>query len=160
MIATYHLGPMDSTESQAYIEHRMRTVGWSGDPHLSPAAYAAVFEYTGGIPRKTNHLMDRLLLMGFLEEMHEFTDADVDTVIRDIAQEFQPPPAEAAPAEAGHNGAAHAGAEPQVSFGSQYPAVLDERMMRVEKSLTSVLSILKKIVRSPSSYNIHQDSNE
>ena len=43
VIATYHLGPMDSSESNAYIEHRMRTVGWSGNPHLTPAAYAAVF---------------------------------------------------------------------------------------------------------------------
>jgi putative secretion ATPase (PEP-CTERM system associated) len=161
VIATYHLGPMDSSESKAYIEHRMRTVGWTGNPHLTPAAYAAVFEYTGGIPRKTNHLMDRLLLMGFLEEMQEFSDADVDTVIRDIAQEFQPPPADAAAAEApAANGAAQPALEAGMMFGSQYPAVLDERMMRVEKSLASVLSILKKIVRSPSSYNIHQDSNE
>ena len=38
--------------------------------------------------------------------------------------------------------------------------VLDERMMRLEKSIVSVLSILKKIVRSPSAYNIQQDSNE
>ncbi len=161
VIATYHLGPMDSAESQAYIEHRMRTVGWSGDPHLTPAAYAAVFAYTGGIPRKTNHLMDRLLLMGFLEEMHEFTEADVETVIRDIQQEFLAPPGEATAAAAPvANGAAQPGFEPDMMFAGQYPAVLDERMMRVEKSLTSVLSILKKIVRSPSSYNIHQDSNE
>jgi hypothetical protein len=160
VIATYHLGPMDGAESQAYIEHRMRTVGWSGDPHLTPGAYAAVFEYTGGIPRKTNHLMDRLLLMGFLEELHEFSEADVETVIRDIQQEFQAPPGEApAPAPAA-SGAAQPGFEPDMMFGGQYPAVLDERMMRVEKSLTSVLSILKKIVRSPTSYNIHQDSNE
>lgn len=98
-----------------------------------------------------------------MEEMQEFTDADVDTVIRDIQQEFQPPPAAAAidgaAAPAG-NGAAQADMEAGMLFGSPYPAVLDERMMRVEKSLTSVLSILKKIVRSPSSYNIHQDSNE
>ena len=42
---------------------------------------------------------------------------------------------------------------------STFAAVASPRV-RVEKSLTSVLSILKKIVRSPSSYNIHQDSNE
>lgn len=160
VIATYHLGPMDGAESQAYIEHRMRTVGWTGNPHLTPGAYSAVFAYTGGIPRKTNHLMDRLLLMGFLEEMQEFSETDVDTVIRDIQQEFQAPPAEAVAAVPAPNGAAQPGFEPEMMFGGQYPAVLDERMMRVEKSLTSVLSILKKIVRSPSSYNIQQDSNE
>ena len=44
-------------------------------------------------------------------------------------------------------------------FSNQYPAVLDERMMRLEKSLVSVLSILKKIVRSPAA-NLNIDSNE
>jgi general secretion pathway protein A len=155
VIATYHLGPMDMSESQAYIEHRLHTVGWHGDPVFSPAAYAAIFDYTGGIPRKTNHLCDRLLLMGFLEELHSFSEGDVETVIRDIAQEFQaptPPMADAVPGGAGF--------EPDPMFGSQYPAVLDERMMRLEKSLTSVLSILKKIVRSPAAANLPLDSNE
>ncbi len=47
---------------------------WAGsdDPHLTPDAHAAFQRQPGGIPRKTNHLMDRLLLMGFLEEMQEF----------------------------------------------------------------------------------------
>ncbi|MBB3117057.1 XrtA/PEP-CTERM system-associated ATPase [Pseudoduganella violacea] len=153
VIATYHLGPMDEHETQAYIEHRLLTVGWKGDPSFTPAAHAAIYEFTGGIPRKTNHLCDRLLLMGFLEEMHAFTDADVDTVIRDIQQEFQAPPAAAAPAAEANP------LDPEAAvFGNQYPALLDERMLKVEKSLVSVLSILKKMVRSPSSINL--DNNE
>jgi hypothetical protein len=157
VIATYHLGPMDSTESQAYIEHRLHTVGWQNDPAIAAAAHAAIYEYTGGIPRKTNHLMDRLLLMGFLEEMHEFTDADVDTVIRDIQQEFQPPASAPAPVAPPRD--ENMMFEPEPMFSNQYPAVLDERMMRLEKSLVSVLSILKKIVRSPAT-NLNADNNE
>ncbi|UTY56939.1 XrtA/PEP-CTERM system-associated ATPase [Massilia sp. erpn] len=155
VIATYHLGPMDEHETQAYIEHRLLTVGWKGDPSFTPAAHAAIYEFTGGIPRKTNHLCDRLLLMGFLEEMHAFTDADVDTVIRDIQQEFQAPPEAAAPAADANP------LDPEAAvFGNQYPALLDERMLKVEKSLVSVLSILKKMVRSPSSVNLPIDNNE
>ncbi|WP_256081167.1 XrtA/PEP-CTERM system-associated ATPase [Massilia sp. YIM B04103] len=155
VIATYHLGPMDEHETQAYIEHRMLTVGWKGDPSFTPAAHAAIYEFTGGIPRKTNHLCDRMLLMGFLEEMHAFTDADVDTVIRDIQQEFQAPPEAAAPAADANP------LDPEAAvFGNQYPALLDERMLKVEKSLVSVLSILKKMVRSPSSVNLPIDNNE
>jgi hypothetical protein len=37
VIATYHLGPMDALETQAYIEHRLLTVGWKGDPSFTPA---------------------------------------------------------------------------------------------------------------------------
>src|SRR6476620_2647106 len=37
VIASYHLGPLDRPETQAYIEHRLRHVGWSGDPQFDPA---------------------------------------------------------------------------------------------------------------------------
>ncbi|AXA93071.1 XrtA/PEP-CTERM system-associated ATPase [Massilia sp. YMA4] len=154
VIATYHLGPMDALETQAYIEHRLLTVGWKGDPSFTPAAHAAIYQFTGGIPRKTNHLCDRLLLMGFLEEMHAFGEADIETVIRDIDQEFQPPATAAVPfAGAGD------GVDPEHAvFDNQYPSVLDERMLRLEKSMGSVLSILKKIVRTPATQPI--DSHE
>ena len=108
VIASYHLGPMDAAETQAYIEHRLHTVGWNGDPSFSAGAHAAIFAYTGGIPRKTNTLCDRLLLMGYLEEMHAFTEADVAEVIRDIDEEFQLPPGAAEAARAG-SGRADAG---------------------------------------------------
>ena len=151
VIATYHLGPMDEQETQAYIEHRLLTVGWKGDPSFTPAAFAAIYEFTGGIPRKTNHLCDRLLLMGFLEEMHAFTDGDVDTVIRDIQQEFEPPPG-TQPAAAPL--ADQVGFDPEAAvFANQYPAVLDERMLRLERSMGSVLSILKRIVSTPAGAN-------
>jgi putative secretion ATPase (PEP-CTERM system associated) len=142
VIASYHLGPMDAAETQAYIEHRLQTVGWNGDPAFSSGAHAAIFSYTGGIPRKTNTLCDRLLLMGYLEEMHAFTEADVNEVIRDIDEEFQLPPgaAEAQRAEA---------AEPMPAEPAGSGGQMDERMMRLEKSIVSVLSILKKIVATP-----------
>jgi general secretion pathway protein A len=144
VIASYHLGPMDAAETQAYIEHRLATVGWNGDPSFTAGAHAAIFGYTGGIPRKTNTLCDRLLLMGYLEELHAFTEDDVNTVIRDIDEEFELPPgaAEAAAAEA-------AAAEPMPTEAVGSSGQMDERMVRLEKSIVSVLSILKKIVATP-----------
>ncbi|MES2263061.1 MAG: XrtA/PEP-CTERM system-associated ATPase [Pseudomonadota bacterium] len=154
VIATYHLGPMDGPETQAYIEHRLHTVGWNGDPSFSPAAHAAIYEYSGGIPRMTNHLCDRLLLMGFLEEMHAFSDADVDEVIRDIQAEFEAPP-DAAKTRSTE-------AELAAVAAAAYPDALDERMIRLEKSVVSVLNILKKIVASPATNNSNAtpDNNE
>ncbi|MEO7494748.1 MAG: XrtA/PEP-CTERM system-associated ATPase [Massilia sp.] len=140
VIASYHLGPMDAPESKAYIEHRLSTVGWKGDPSFTDGAHAAIFAHTGGIPRKTNTLLDRVLLMGYLEEMHAFTEDDVNTVIKDIAQEFQLPPDQAELA---------ATLAPAVD--AMHNQFMDERMMRLEKSIVSVLSILKKIVASPGS---------
>ncbi len=145
VIASFHLGPMDAEETRAYIEHRLQTVGWNGDPAFSADASAAIFAHTGGIPRKVNTLCDRLLLMGFLEELHAFTAAEVQTVISDIAQEFELPPGQEAPAALPQVelAAAEAAASPA------HPVYLDERMMRLEKSVVSVLNILKKIVATP-----------
>jgi putative secretion ATPase (PEP-CTERM system associated) len=139
--ASYHLGPMDAQETRAYVEHRLATVGWHGDPAFDDGAHGAIFAYTGGIPRKTNTLLDRVLLMGYLEELHAFTEADINTVIRDIGEEFQLPDTPDQPAADPH---APAGAERRAGY-----EVMDERLMRLEKSVVSMLSILKKIVANP-----------
>lgn len=90
VIASYHLGPMDRTDTEGYIVHRLQTVGWRDDPSFSADAFAAVYEHTGGIPRKINVLCERLLLMGCLDEKHAFTATDVFDVIADIQQDFAP----------------------------------------------------------------------
>jgi general secretion pathway protein A len=161
VIASYHLGPMDLPETRAYIEHRLTTVGWHGDPAFDDGAHAAIFGYTGGIPRKVNTLLDRVLLMGYLEEMHTFTEADIQTVIADISEEFQAPdvigtPAPARAPPAARPAPAAALQQHMVDLNEGPPTitpasveVLDERMMRLEKSIVSVLSILKKIVVTP-----------
>jgi Cdc6-like AAA superfamily ATPase len=158
VIASYHLGPMDAQETRAYIEHRLATVGWNGDPSFDDGAHAAIYAYSGGIPRKVNTLMDRVLLMGYLEEMHAFTEADINTVISDISEEFQLPGADGDSLAAGTPAALaqdmHVGeirtADMRVDERrASNVEMLDERMMRLEKSIVSVLSILKKIVATP-----------
>jgi hypothetical protein len=54
--------------------------------------------------------MDRVLLMGYLEEMHSLRREPISaTVISDISEEFQrPDPRASAPANAGRPRAAHA----------------------------------------------------
>lgn len=154
VIASYHLGPMDAQETRAYIEHRLATVGWNGDPSFDDGAHAAIFAYSGGIPRKTNTLMDRVLLMGFLEELHAFTEEHINDVVRDIAEEFQAPDAIGEPDPDSEYDSRITGAEARGDMrqGDRRVAsveILDERMMRLEKSIVSVLSILKKIVATP-----------
>jgi general secretion pathway protein A len=88
VIASCHLGPMDTEEIGAYIVHRLQTVGWRDDPAFSDDAFDAIFQYTGGIPRKINMLCDRLLLMGRLDEKHAFTGKEVAEVISELKEEF------------------------------------------------------------------------
>ena len=87
IIAGYHLRPLDRQEVQAYVEHRLALVGWRNDPTISDAAFDALFSATGGVPRRVNNLCDRLLLFGSLEELHELSDAHVQTVVEEMAQE-------------------------------------------------------------------------
>ena len=94
VIASYHLGPLDAQETQSYIEHRLHTVGWKNDPAINAEAFAMIYDFTGGIPRKINSLCDRLFLMGYLEEFHAFGVAEVSQVITDIRQEFELPKGE------------------------------------------------------------------
>ena len=76
VLASYHLGPLSREETRAYIEHRLGTVGWRGRPRWDDAAFAAVFDHTGGIPRRINRLCSRVLLYGALEESRRDHRAD------------------------------------------------------------------------------------
>lgn len=144
VIATYHLGPMDAEETRAYIEHRLRTVGWQNEPSFGADAFSGIFDYTGGIPRNINTLCDRLLLMGYLEEMHVFGIAEVNEVIRDIQQEFDPP-VEDVSREALSELAS-------IESENSADALRDihDRLYKLEKAMACVLNVLKSIV-SPSS---------
>jgi len=151
VIATYHLGPMDLFETQAYIVHRLHTVGWSGDPSFSASAYETIFEYTGGIPRKINTLCDRMFLMGYLEEIHAFTETEVNEVIRDIQQEIANPSTLEVVQISDERESMIA------EKNSDYLGYLDERMIKLEKCTVSILAMLKKIVvTQPNSTSVGQ----
>ena len=85
--ASYHLEPMGAEETRAYIEHRLKTVGWQHDPVFTDAAFRAIFEQSRGVPRRINTLCSRLLLFGFLEELHEIDAPVVQEVVTDLMHE-------------------------------------------------------------------------
>ncbi|MEP6702203.1 MAG: XrtA/PEP-CTERM system-associated ATPase [Betaproteobacteria bacterium] len=90
VIAACHLGPLDAAETTAYVTHRLTTAGWLGDPALDESAFAAIHAHSGGIPRRINVLCNRLLLYGFMEEIHALTGDDVEAVFEDLQAEFAP----------------------------------------------------------------------
>jgi len=88
VIASYHLGPLAEAETRAYIEHRLRLAGWNNDPSFSDETFLRIHELTGGVPRKINTLCSRLLLFGFLEEVHQLAPAVVDQVAAELDDEL------------------------------------------------------------------------
>ncbi len=67
VLASYHLGPLSGEETRAYVEHRLRAVGWRDRPLWEDAAFDLVHHFTGGIPRRINRLCGRVLLHGAFE---------------------------------------------------------------------------------------------
>jgi len=137
VVASYHLGPLDSGETQGYIEHRLRTVGWNGNPSFDSEAFAALHRFTGGIPRRINTFCDRLLLFGFLEEKSHFGDAEINEVISDLKtemahQDYQGPTGVAGMSSCGE------------MQGEDHRLAL--RVEQMERSVNRILPIVRKIL--------------
>jgi len=67
--------------------HRLGQVAWKGDPKFEASAVGAIYRHSGGIPRRINTLGSRLMILGFLDELHTFTAEDVNRVATDLANE-------------------------------------------------------------------------
>lgn len=87
VIASCHLGPLDAGETHAYIEHRLRHVGWQERPRFEPTVFDAIHRATGGIPRRINQLCNRLLLGAYLGNEDDITVALVDRVVDELRGE-------------------------------------------------------------------------
>lgn len=78
----YNLGPLNSNEVAAYINHRLTVAG--GRPDLfSPAAVRLIAAASDGIPRLVNTLCDLALVYGFSEEKEKIDVPTIRSVLRD-----------------------------------------------------------------------------
>jgi hypothetical protein len=88
IIASCHLSALSVQETRDYVEHRLRVVGWQQDPRFSDDAFEVIHTLTEGVPRRINVLCDRILLFGFLEELHEFDRLTVKQVGKELSEEL------------------------------------------------------------------------
>lgn len=85
IIASHHLEGLSADEVERYVCHRLSQVGWQGiSPVLGADLMAGVYRRTGGIPRRVNQVMNRLLLFGAIEEQAELTNAMLGAVIAEM----------------------------------------------------------------------------
>jgi len=90
VVASHHLENLDETEIGPYIEHRLKQVGWQGDPSFEADACALIFEHCHGVPRRINLVCSRLLVLGALEESHVIDAEAVHEVVEELDQEGAP----------------------------------------------------------------------
>lgn len=88
IIASYNIEPFTRAETEKYIQTRLKEANWKDDPLIHPIVYDFVQEWTGGVPRRINLLMDRLLLLGYVEEKHELSEHEIEQAIRDMEKEL------------------------------------------------------------------------
>ena len=81
----YNLEPLNPEETREYIRHRLNIAGGSPDI-FDDEACAAVFRYSGGIPRLVNLLCDTALVYGYAEQTHRIGASLVEDVARDKQQ--------------------------------------------------------------------------
>jgi hypothetical protein len=175
VIAACHISPMDEGETREYVRHRLKHVGWTGKPHLEGDAYEALFEVTGGVPRRINSLCDRMLLAGFLAQKYVLDAKDVRDAAAEIHSEtgFRVPTVDSTQApddcDEGANGHDVLGeltaATDEVRDGdlrldektadhvnalmSRLQAVdFEERLARMERQNNATLSALKHLVNA------------
>lgn len=158
VIATYHLGPLDAEETRAYIEHRLKRVGWKGNPKFEDEAFTLIYGYTGGVPRKINSLCDRVLLATFLAERTDVSRELVQSVIAEIQEEFAPVKRDAE-WNLLSSGAGAPGRPQMVVPGSvadqmiEYAVTVDlrrieTRLGKLEQSMTMTLNVLNQLLLS------------
>lgn len=69
VIAAHHLDPMAPEEIDPYLTHRLKLVGWNGHPTFTPALLADIHQVTGGVPRRINQIVNRLLMLGAAQQI-------------------------------------------------------------------------------------------
>ncbi len=84
VIAAHHLEAMELGEVQPYIEHRLRIVGWTGNPKFDQRVFTEVFEASGGVPRRINQICNRLMLLGAVEQRSRIDGAMLSQVLEEL----------------------------------------------------------------------------
>jgi putative secretion ATPase (PEP-CTERM system associated) len=88
IVASCHLTPLNREEMEEYIKHRLQHAGCDNKELFSNESFDAIYQFTNGVPRKVNTLMDRILLYGFLEEIGTFEVDAVKQVIEEVKAEM------------------------------------------------------------------------
>ena len=84
VIAAHHLEAMELGEVQPYIEHRLKCVGWEGNPKFDQRVYTELFEASGGVPRRINQICNRLMMLGAVDQRNRIDGAMLSQVLEEL----------------------------------------------------------------------------
>ena len=162
VIAIHHLDPMEAHEVADYIAHRLSVVGWQGRPDFAADAFAALYEGSGGVPRRLNQLAGRVMLHAAVEGLGIIDGPVVRQVLGDLngdlpMQANEPPIApEPVAVEADSSvrrfvprtaAAAPAAPEPDAELRAQpLPAAVEARIAALEARVNQQEGALRRVL--------------
>ena len=150
VIASYHLGPLDKSETQAYVEHRLKHVDWKNDPEFEPGSFDLIHELTGGIPRRINTLCNRVLLAAFLAEKHSVGTSDVQMIAHEIRDEMGAEsalsPVAVVGGETGLTADGSSGMRVDPSVWHRHFHKIEERIDRLETTVGAAVDLLHALL--------------
>lgn len=149
VIATHHLEPMDASEIEPYITHRLTRAGWQGTPRFTQDAYSAMYAHSDGVPRRLNALASRVLLHGAIEQLTEISGEVVHAVVSDIEADTPAPRTHGTNGTNGandvHNGYAGSADAASTPSGKQDEALL-ARIKELEERLEEQDIIVRRML--------------
>lgn len=80
--ASFHLRPMDADGVAAYIRHRLKCAGGTGE-EFTPRACKAVYDASGGVPRLVNQVCEFAMLFAWSAETRLVTQEVIGNVLEE-----------------------------------------------------------------------------
>jgi general secretion pathway protein A len=84
VIARFHLGALDASETRRYVRHRMEVAGLQGPLPFNDEALTRIHEITRGVPRRINLLCDRALLGAYATDQRQIGTALVERAASEV----------------------------------------------------------------------------
>ena len=81
---SYHLTSLDSAETAAYIDFRLRQAAIGEPPRFPIDAAALVHTRSGGVPRIINIICDSALVYGYAEDRHHIDRALIEETVAEL----------------------------------------------------------------------------
>jgi putative secretion ATPase (PEP-CTERM system associated) len=88
IIASVALDRLNEADTRTYIEHRLSVAGWQGDPQFTDRAFNDIYQITNGLPRQINKLCSRLLLVGYLDQLHVIDENVVGKALQELQSDL------------------------------------------------------------------------
>ncbi len=149
IIASHHLSPMREDEMQTYIESRLSRCNWKGNPSFTPDAFEELYTASGGVPRRVNNLMSRILLFAGMDEVATIDGDLIKDVVADFDEDNAMPERAAfhrqvEAARAGNVAPLNPGAAPSASVPAD--SGTREQLERLEQKVGAHDRVLKQLL--------------